>query len=295
MKVKPECVACVEKQALNTLSYCCASHQTVESVLSDVREHLVNIDWNQTPADLSNIAYRTVERYIPGDPYAEAKREQNRVALEYYPYLKQLVKSSKDRILTAVRIAATGNVIDLGIGIQVNIREEVRRLMETPFPIDDTEALRGRLSISRKILYVGDNAGEIVFDRVLVEELVPDHEVTYVVRGGHVINDAILEDACMVGMTEVVPVITTGCNRIGAPWAHVSEEFRRHYVAADLVISKGQANFETFSELDDKDIFLILRAKCSVIAHELGVSHLDLIMKHQAARHGVLSAVLTVD
>ena len=87
----------------------------------------------------------------------------------------------------------------------------------------------------------------------------------------------------MVGMTEVVPVITTGCNRIGAPWEHVSEEFRRHYEAADLVISKGQGNYETFSERDDKDIFMILRAKCAVIARELGVNHLDLIMKHQPA------------
>jgi damage-control phosphatase, subfamily I len=282
MKVKPECVSCVEKQALNTLSYCCANHQTIEAVLSDVREHLVDIDWNQTPADLSNVAYCTVERYLPGDPFAEAKRKQNRVALEYYPYLKKLVEMSKDRLRTAIRIAATGNVIDLGIGIQADVREEVGRLMETPFPIDDTEALREKLSVPRKILYVGDNAGEIVFDRVLVEELVSGHEVTFVVRGGHVINDAILDDACMVGMTEVVPVITTGCNRIGAPWAHVSDEFRRHYAAAELVISKGQANFETFSELDDKDIFFILRAKCAVIAHELGVSHLDLIMKHQA-------------
>ena len=165
--------------------------QIVESVLSDVRDGLVDIDWNQTPADLSNIAYRTVEHYLPGDPFAEAKQLQNRLALGYYPQLKRLVEASTDRLLAAVRVAATGNVIDLGIGIQVDICQEVHKLMETPFPIDDTENLRAKLTQSRKILYVGDNAGEIVFDRVLVEELLPKHDVTFVVRGGHIINDAL--------------------------------------------------------------------------------------------------------
>jgi uncharacterized protein with ATP-grasp and redox domains len=284
MKVKPECSACVEKQASNTLSYFPHDRGTAKKILEDVRQQLVKIDWEQTPADLSNLAYRTIERYLPGDPYAAAKRKQNQMALSLFPLLKQIVEGSEDRLLTAVRIAATGNVIDLGIGIQIDIQNEVRELLETPFPIDHTALLEERLVKPRCILYIGDNAGEIVFDRVLVEELIPWHEVTFVVRGGPVINDATLEDAEAVGITRIVPVITTGSNCIGTPWGQMSDEYQRHYQAADLVISKGQGNFETLSERDDKDIFFILRAKCEVIARELGVNHLDLIMKHQPAR-----------
>jgi uncharacterized protein with ATP-grasp and redox domains len=284
MKVKPECSACVEKQVSNTLLYYPPDPGTAEKILEDVRQQLLKIDWGQTPADLSNVAYRTIEKYLPGDPYAIAKRRQNQMALSLFPILKQIVEESRDRLLTAVRIAATGNVIDLGIGIEVDIKSEVRSLLETPFPIDHTALLEERLVRPRRILYIGDNAGEIVFDRVLVEELIPLHEVTFVVRGGPVINDATLEDAEAVGMTRIVPVITTGSNRIGTPWDQMSDEYQRHYQAADLVISKGQGNFETLSERDDKDIFFILRAKCEVIARELGVNHLNLVMKHQPTK-----------
>jgi uncharacterized protein with ATP-grasp and redox domains len=159
----------------------------------------------------------------------------------------------------------------------------VRRILETPLPIDDTPAFELLLQRPQRILYVGDNAGEILFDRVLVEELLPRHEVTFVVRGGPVINDATMEDAETVGLTGIVPVITTGTNRIGAPWGHLSEECRRHYRRADLVISKGQGNYETLCSRNDHDIFFILRAKCHVIAQELKVDLLDLVVKHHRA------------
>ena len=115
-----------------------------------------------------------------------------------------------------------------------------------------------------------------------MEELLTAHDVTFVVRGGAVINDATLADAEETGMTHLLPVITTGSNRIGAPWAYVSEEYREHYHQADLVIAKGQGNYETLSERHDKEIYFILRAKCGIIARELGVSELDLVMKHES-------------
>jgi uncharacterized protein with ATP-grasp and redox domains len=116
-----------------------------------------------------------------------------------------------------------------------------------------------------------------------VEELLRAHDVTFVVRGGAVINDATLKDAEASGMTRLVPVITTGSNRIGVPWAYVSEEYREHYRRADLVIAKGQGNYETISERHDQEIYFILRAKCGIIARDLGVGELDLVMKCQPA------------
>jgi damage-control phosphatase, subfamily I len=282
MKLRPECLECVVRQTNNTLDLQQVPGAQRQQILDEVKAQLVDVEWEQTPADLSNVAYRTIEKHLRVDPFADAKKMQNRMALAFYPQLKRLVEQAEDRLLTAVRIAATGNVIDLGIGMKVDIAHEVDRIVHSAFAIDDTRHLRRRLAERRRILYVGDNAGEIVFDRILVEELAAAHEVTFVVRGGPVINDATLADAEETGMTRLVPVITTGSNRIGAPWAYMSEEYREHYGRADLVIAKGQGNYETISERHDKEIYFVLRAKCGIIARELGVNELDLVMKRKA-------------
>ncbi len=285
MKVQDACLECIIRQTCNTLAHRKGEHSLTAPILEEVRSQLLNIDWNQTPADLSNIAYQTIEKFFPGDPFEEAKKQQNQQALKFYPMLKEIVTTAENQLLSAVRIAATGNVIDLGIGMTVDIQREVERVLHAPLPIDDTEILRQSLSSPKRILYIADNAGEIVFDRILIEYLLEKgHEVTAVVRGGPVINDATLEDAQTAGLTQLLPVITTGTNRLGIPWNHVSEEFLSHYHRADLLISKGQANYETVSERHEKDTFYILRAKCNVISHELGVNPLDLIVKYQAPR-----------
>jgi damage-control phosphatase, subfamily I len=284
MKVDLECLACVERQALVTLDYAGLSPETAELVMAEVREQLREPDWEQTPADLSNIAYRAVEKHLGKDPYKEAKHQQNSAALAYYPLLKSLVEKAEDRLRAAVRIAATGNVLDLGIGLKPDLEKEVADILDLELSVDDTPRLKEKLKDARRILYVGDNAGEIVFDRVLVEELLLSHEVVCAVRGGPVINDATLEDAEQVGLTKLTRVITTGTNRIGVPWNHTSHEFRRHFQQADLVICKGQGNFETLhGKSSVTDIFFILRAKCDLVGRLLGIRFLDLAIKHQAA------------
>ena len=280
MKVRAECLPCVVKQTRNTLAYRGADQETAALCLREVENHLSVASWDQTPADLSNIAYRTIEKHLPGDPYAAIKKLQNETALSYLPKLQAIAQSEADPLAACVRIAATGNVIDLGIGVEFDIEEEVHKVMELPLPVDHIPILRGLLGNARRVLYIGDNAGEIVFDRVFVEELAKRHAVTFVVRGGPVINDATMEDARAVGMDAVAKVITTGSNKIGVPWAHTSQEFRRSYLDADVVISKGQGNFETLCSRRDRDIVFILRAKCEVIAQELGVGLLDLVVKH---------------
>jgi uncharacterized protein with ATP-grasp and redox domains len=280
MKVSPECIPCVVKQTRNTLAYRGADARTTEVALAEVEAWLAHADWDQTPADLSNIAYRTVEKLLPGDPYAEIKRRQNQEALAFLPRLREIARAAADPLAAAVRIAATGNVIDLGIGVRFDIEEEVHKVTDVILPFDHTAKLRQLLARPGRVLYIGDNAGEIVFDLVLVEELARRHSVTFVVRGGPVINDATTEDAQAVGIDAVAEVITTGSNCIGAPWAHASDQFRRSYLEADVVISKGQGNFETLCSRRDKDIIFILRAKCEVIARRLGVGLLDLVVKH---------------
>jgi len=179
-----------------------------------------------------------------------------------------------------VRLAATGNVIDLGIGVAFDIEREVEKALETPFAVDDFAKFEEDLKRARKLLYIGDNAGEIVFDKVLIEEIhkVGDYQVIFVVRGGPCINDALREDAEEVGMDEVAKVIDTGSDGIGIPWKEVSEEFREAFLEADLRISKGQGNFETLNGRPEP-IYFVLKAKCEAVARELGVRYGDVVFK----------------
>lgn len=225
---------------------------------------------DQTPAELSMAAYRAV-RDLTGspDPYARQKREHNEAALALLPALRERVAAAPDRLAAAVHAAVAGNVIDLGIGMSFDLDALAERALSVPLGRDDTPVLARALERAGTVLYLADNAGEIAFDGLLIEEIGPER-VTLVVRGGPIINDATLEDARAVGLTEMCRVITTGCDWVGVPRARVGREFLDALERADLVISKGQGNFETLDDWDGPCVFLLL-AKCPCIASELGV------------------------
>lgn len=281
MKTKPDCIACLFKQALNTTRVVTPSPIAQTRVLKTLSRRLPRLSMDQTPAAFSQPVYEIVSKITKvRDPYARQKRETNAAAMALLPRLERLVNRSPDPLKAAVHLAVAGNIIDLGIGHAFDLSRDVERLMRQPFAIDHYAAFRRELKPGRQALYLGDNCGEIVFDRVLVEHLMAAGvDVTYVVKSGPIINDATLADARATGMTRVCPVITTGSNDIGVHWARVSPEFRRHVYAADLILAKGHGNFETCIGRHGNYYFL-LKAKCEVVAQELGVKLGDTVFKH---------------
>jgi uncharacterized protein with ATP-grasp and redox domains len=178
-----------------------------------------------------------------------------------------------------LHIAAAGNVIDLGAGHKFDIEDDVRELMEQPFAISSIEKFREELTPGCKVLYLGDNAGEIVFDCLLVKLLLQyGADVTFTVKSGPIINDAIMKDAVFVGMADLVPVIETGGADIGVNWENVSDEFMRAFENADIIISKGHGNFETCNDRPG-NIYFLLKAKCELVAQILGVTLGDIVFK----------------
>jgi len=239
-------------------------------------------DLNLTPALISKYVYDIIGD-VTGiqDPYQDNKKQTNAEALKLLPKLAQLLQESEDPLIAALHLAVAGNIIDLGIGHKFDLENDVIRILNSKFIIDDSIDFRKELIPGRKLLYIGDNSGEIVFDRLFVQELLKHKlEIQFVVKSGPVINDATLEDALVAGITELVPVIGTGSDDIGVNFDRASEEFLAAFHNADFVLAKGQGNYETL-EGYPKNIYFLLKTKCMVIARALGVDNGDIIFKHQ--------------
>ena len=232
---------------------------------------VAKLDLRQSPPAVTQSMHRRL-RELTGrdDPYVHAKDRFTRLATELLPELRAKVRAARDPLTTAVRLAITGNVIDLGVNgalREEDVRHAVERTLSEPF-VGDTAHLRRAIAQAESILYLADNAGEICFDRLLVEQLSKD-KVTLVVRGGPVINDATLADARAAGLHEIVEVVDDGSDAPGTILGDCSADFCQRYECADLVIAKGQGNFETLSE-EPKNIFFLFRVKCPVIAARVG-------------------------
>jgi damage-control phosphatase, subfamily I len=285
MKAQPDCVVCSYQQALNTARIATRNPALHAAVLRTLAERMRTASLDQTPAALSQAVYEVVAE-VTGkrDPYARVRRETNAAALALLPSLEKLVHSAHDPLKAACRLAVAGNIIDLGIGHRFDLKKDVHAIMRNEFSIDDYAAFKRELRPGKRLLYLGDNSGEIVFDRVLVEHLLAARvDVTFVVKSGPIINDALMADARFCGLTRLVPVITTGSNDIGINWQRVSVEFRDAFAKSDIVLAKGHGNTETCMG-HPGNLYFLLKAKCRIVADAFGVKVGALIFAHPRKR-----------
>jgi uncharacterized protein with ATP-grasp and redox domains len=285
MDLYADCILCNQRQVQEIMRSFTDDEDLIWKVSLAVADAMSKLPRQTRPAQATSIAFR-IMREMTGvdDPLREMKRRHNAVAVGLYPELKAMVRESPDPLLMAVYVAVAGNIIDvstMGIG-DLDVRAEVERVLKKSLTIDHYAFFREDVKRAQSILFVGDNAGEVVFDRVLVEEIGPD-KITYVVKGGPIINDATLEDALAAGMDQVTRVITTGDNSVGVDFELASPEFMAAYQEAALVISKGQGNFESFS-VAAHHIYFLLQAKCAAVAREFGVPRGSLILMARDGR-----------
>lgn len=241
-------------------------------VLREALKLAAQMDFRTSPPAMAQQIHRFI-RMITGveDPYLEEKNRFNKQALKLYPELKERIETSVDPLETAVRLAIAGNIIDLGVNSIVKKDQVEQAIAESLIDKLDLEVLqrfRNAIAAAEDILFLGDNAGEIVFDRLLIEQL-PYEKITFVVRGKPILNDVTMEDAQITGITALVEVIDNGSDAPGTILEDCSEDFRRRFDESDLLIVKGQGNFETLNNVP-KNRFFLLRPKCSVLAEHLG-------------------------
>ncbi len=212
------------------------------------------------------------------DPYQEAKKQSNDLVLGMYPELKAIIFQSDNQFETALRLAIAGNIIDYGIGNYFDLQGTIDKVLNSDFTVDDSVELKQAISEAKTVLYLGDNCGEMVFDKLFIETMMHPNLI-YAVRGAPVINDATLDDAKYVGMDIVADVISNGYDAPSTILEHCSTEFLEVFDRADVIISKGQGNLEGLLGQTNKEVYFLLMVKCEVIADALGVKKGDFVVK----------------
>ena len=267
MRTSLDCIPCILRQTLDAARLVSKEFTVHENILRDVLGWAREMDLNQSPPAMAQRIHRRL-REITGvdDPYRETKDRQNFMAMEMIPSLRSKIESDSDPLLVAARLAIAGNVIDMGVNVnltEADVRLAVNQALTEQF-FGEEDSFHKAIAKAQSIMYLADNAGEIAFDRLLIEKLSPGR-VTLVVRGAPVINDATLADAHAVGLDKIVEIIDNGSDAPGTILSDCSPEFRCRFIKADLIIAKGQGNFETLSN-ESGNIFFLFKVKCPLVA-----------------------------
>ncbi|MFQ6083155.1 MAG: DUF89 domain-containing protein [Candidatus Aminicenantia bacterium] len=276
MKSYLDCLPCFFRQALETARIITSDKEKIREVLNAVSLLISKISLEASPPEIGREVYQVINE-ITGvkDPYKELKEKCIYQAISLYPELKRIINSSRDKLLTAVKLSIAGNVIDFGANPNFELKRDIEKILSQDFGINHYQEFCEKLNKAKKILYLADNAGETVFDRLLIEEL--GKPVIYVVREKPVINDATKEDALLSEINKVAEIISSGCDAPGTILPLCSTEFLKIYQTSDLIISKGQGNYEGLSE-EARPIFFLLKAKCSTIARDIRIQENSIIL-----------------
>ncbi len=272
MNIYLECIPCFVRQSLDAARYVTEDPQIHEQILREVLLLSAELDLSQHPPRIAQLIHRRL-RELTGveDPYKEAKVRFNKLAVSMLPELRGLINSESQPLFAAAKVAIAANVIDFGAKSTLCEEQTGQILREScaASAHGDFARFQREVDQARDILYLADNAGEIAVDRLLIEQLGPER-VSVVVRGRAVLNDATMEDARAVGMDQLVHVLDNGSDAPGTILDDCSAELRERFYKADLIISKGQGNFETLSHIK-ANIHFLLKVKCPVIAAHMAL------------------------
>jgi len=291
MNNRPECIPCCLRRVLQTASRCTADEWLHRKVLGEVMQDLVRMDDKATPAEvMHSVARRTAKTLGVADPYLAEKRRWVEETVTNGEWIRSVVDSAHDSFLAALHLCLASNVLDCELRQDFakgfSLKTLVGGFQEVPFSLDNVEDFRQAVQRAKRILFIHSSAGELYFDRILMEKFgKPPQDLFAAVRAMPILADATLEEAAAVGLGEVAQVVDPGSDCRGLPLNACSAEFREIYRSADLILAKGQACFETLegrdSRIDDvvRGVFFLLRVKCPLMARHLGAAVGDCVLE----------------
>jgi uncharacterized protein with ATP-grasp and redox domains len=283
MQTSIECIPCFVRQAAEAIALSVKAPSQRRKSLRRVLHALADADWSDSPPALAQELHRIIRQATgASDPYRAVKARMNRLATGLLPQCRELIAGAADPREALLRVAVVGNLLDCGAKSQFDpedLPQVFATLANKPL-VGEPHELFHAAEQAERILFLADNAGEIVFDRLLIEAL-PMAKVTVAVRGMPILNDALREDATLAGITALVAVIDNGSDAPGTVLADCSAEFRTHFKRADLIIAKGQGNYETLSEVR-APIFFLFTVKCPLVAQQIGQPTGTMIAKKSA-------------
>ncbi|MBI9107116.1 MAG: DUF89 family protein [Spirochaetales bacterium] len=299
MNAKPDCTICLMKQYLQICRLSGLEESELNAAFSDLIKRLPEVSFSMTPPEMAAFITGMIKKASGvSDPYKTIKKNSNEAALKLYPELKLRVERSGHPFAEALCLAIAGNLIDFGAKASLNLNEALEEILSQPLlhkleeglGLEDAlfqlDTFYNELKKAESVLYLGDNAGEIVFDRIFIETLIrefPDKKITFAVRGGPALNDALLEDAEDVGISEIVETVSSGCAAAGTVLSKCSEDFLKRLGAADIIIAKGQGNYESLSGSPYENAWFLFRIKCQVVAESAGGPEGKLVLKKNEA------------
>ncbi len=272
MKLTYECLTCMTKQIIKAATMSTNDTTIQEKIMKKLFKEFSEITFEESAPYLGRLINKRINEELNIiDPYEKIKEDCNALANEICNELKleQIINNSNSPIDTACRLAIAGNIIDFSAHDNIS-DEQIKKIIsnclhETIYGSTGQELMK-QADKSKKILYLADNSGEIVFDKLLINKL-PKKKITYVVKKEPIVNDATMKDAIDVKMTDLVRVIDNGSDAQGTIFSLCSKEFIKEFEEADLIICKGQANYETLSDIKDKKVFYLFKAKCAPVAN----------------------------
>ena len=274
MKTHLECIPCFIKQSLESARMATDDEEIQTEVLKEVMKHLQNISFTNSPPEISREVHQIIRRVTKSkDPYKKVKDQSNEMAKKEYPHLKKLVRESDDPLLMAIKLSIVGNVIDFGTMNRFNVDDMIDNAVKREFDGSSYSKFKNTLKKSETVLFLADNTGEIFFDKLLLEELSnKQKKITYVVKANPIINDATVEDAHLAGIDKLATIIEGDAGqKLSSPGmilSYASKKFLELFESSDMIISKGQGNYEGLSDVD-REVFFMLLVKCPLVAQDI--------------------------
>jgi len=274
MKIESACVECIIGQSLRVADALNADAALRRRIHDDVLAMSKTFDFAKSPPEVARPVYEHMAVLAgKNDLYDEVKRHSTEKAKAFVPFLREQIRSAEDPFLAAVKVAVAGNVIDLAAEVTFDLNEEIGKLFHTAFARDDVARLRTRLSTASTLLYIGDNAGEHIFDALAIEtfkSLFPRLEITYMTRGRPIINDITFDEAKADGLQRHAALVDSGVDTPGFVYARAGEEAQRLFDRSDVVLTKGMGNYECISPAPRTDLAYLLKVKCNVVSRSIG-------------------------
>jgi uncharacterized protein with ATP-grasp and redox domains len=285
MKVSLDCMECNIKQLIKISNFVNASEAQQITASKKLFKMLSEVDFNKSNPEIMGESWKIiVDIYGNDNPYKEIKSFYNNLLLEVYDDIRSIIKESDNPFLTALKIAVIGNIIDFGARHTFSKEEVIKRIknhQEMSFKKDDSKKFEQSILNAKTILYIGDNCGEIVLDKLFIETLCflnKEVKVYFGVRGGAILNDVTVEDFNEVKMGEVATCVSSENAVPGTILKDSSKVFNDLFYNADVVIAKGQGNFESLSEVKRNGLYLLLMSKCNYVSSIIGVDTLDFVL-----------------
>ncbi|MBN1860829.1 MAG: DUF89 family protein [Candidatus Thermoplasmatota archaeon] len=279
MKIQPECLPCLLKRVLFEAQLSTNDAKQRTRTLRHACRLLAELyDPSVCSATIATKLHRAVyDTLEDNDPYKTLKQESNAIALRLVPKADQLIRSAPDPVQASMLCAIIGNIMDFGIDGSSTTPQMLQtvfdRLYEEGLGYDDSAKVKASLKKAQRMVLFTDNCGEIVFDTLLCRELkaqYPALHITVVVKEEPILSDATEKDARDIGLHKIVDeLLTTGCYAVGVDVSRLPPSVKKAMDQADLLIAKGMANYESFSETDIRPIAYLLRTKCNAIARSM--------------------------